>query len=216
MDSADMKVNSNTWVRDVDDLNDQMLDMNQDMSEMNRNMSDMNRTISDMNRMMSDMSRDISDMRQEISDMKRESSDTNRQIEALNAWFDDSDRRRRRRLQSSNGEMPRDADAVNRAVRAWTPKKPSAHAAKLPRTFKSACRRKSTFLRGLEHGAPSAIYCGDVDFVGWMLSYFFEALMTIPSIADVLWRACRALSVDSICQVAEDWEAYIEGLLQNG
>ncbi|CAF9924811.1 MAG: hypothetical protein ALECFALPRED_002838 [Alectoria fallacina] len=135
VDSADMKVNSNTWVRDVDDLNAQMWDMNQEISEMNRNMSD-------MNRVMSDMSRDISDMRQETSDMKRESSETTRRIETLNAWFDDSDRRRRRRLQYSNGEMPRDADAVNRAVRAWTPKKPSAHATQLPKTFKSACGRK--------------------------------------------------------------------------
>lgn len=40
--------------------------------------------------------------------------------------------------------------------------------------------------------------------------------MTIPGIADVLWRVCRALSVDSICQVAEDGGAHIEGLPQNG
>ena len=109
--------------------------------------------------------------------------------------------------------MPR--DAVNRVVRAWTPKKPSAHATKLPRTFKSAFRCKSAFLRGLDYGAPWAIYCGDVDVAGWMLSYFFEALMTIPGIADILWRACRASSVDSIYQVAKDWEANIEGLPQD-
>ncbi|KAF6227222.1 hypothetical protein HO133_008664 [Letharia lupina] len=75
-------------------------------------------------------------------------------IDASSAWFHDGERRWRRGLRYSNGEMPRDADGVNRAVQAWTRKKQSADAANLPETVKKACKRKSAFLRNLEHDGP--------------------------------------------------------------